>query len=350
MHSEGEEPSSPKRGDWWWDGKMYLKEELSDRSLQLHSQKTALPSWGKLLDIKRYDHLFRESIYDSMAELHAYEILVLISSMIVGPGHGVRDFLFNMRYIGPLRELPQRSYYTPFSPDRARWASGIAAWDTFHEDDNKLIKKTNEWLTHENHLNSGYKVEVKSYRELPDETNIMKILSDDSASENREKTKELLDNLPVKKQVFLRDQKRDILVKPQDVGTGISQVLPVIVGALNLESGLMIVEQPELHIHPALQVALGDLFISQTNDKKTMFLLETHSEHLMLRFLRRIRETSENELPKDQFKLTAEQLAVYFVETDETGMNLTAIRVDSDGDFIDRWPHGFFGERIKEIF
>jgi predicted ATPase len=78
--------------------------------------------------------------------------------------------------------------------------------------------------------------------------------------------------------------------------------------------------------------------------------LETHSEHLILRFLRRIRETGEDSLPPGKEPLQPEQLAVYYVEQSQKGISLTQIRVDADGEFIDRWPKGFFSERAEELF
>jgi len=137
---------------------------------------------------------------------------------------------------------------------------------------------------------------------------------------------------------------------PQDVGVGISQTLPVIIGALHVKEGLFAIEQPELHIHPALQVAIGDLFISCIQESQICFLLETHSEHLMLRFLRRIRETDEDNLPPGKDPLNPDQLAVYYVEQSGTGVSLFPIRVSEDGEFIDRWPKGFFSERAEELF
>lgn len=153
-----------------------------------------------------------------------------------------------------------------------------------------------------------------------------------------------------KRRLLIRDEARDIELAPQDIGVGISQVLPVVVAALHRKTGLVAIEQPELHIHPAFQVALGDLFIEQVRKCPDLtFILETHSEHLMLRFLRRIRETGENEAPKDR-TLTPDELSIYFIEQGEAGISCFSIRVDEDGDFIDRWPKGFFAERAGELF
>ena len=66
---------------------------------------------------------------------------------------------------------------------------------------------------------------------------------------------------------------------PLDVGFGISQVIPVVVGALDDSHDIFAVEQPELHVHPAVQVALGDVFIDGIKNSNRTMLIETHSEH-----------------------------------------------------------------------
>jgi predicted ATPase len=108
------------------------------------------------------------------------------------------------------------------------------------------------------------------------------------------------------------------------------------------------IEQPELHIHPALQVALGDLFIEQSASRQ--FIIETHSEHLILRILRRIRETTANELPPGAPRFDPTRLSVLYVEPSEDGTKVRRLHVDDTGEFTDRWPAGFFEERAEELF
>ncbi|MBK7994109.1 MAG: DUF3696 domain-containing protein [Blastocatellia bacterium] len=81
-----------------------------------------------------------------------------------------------------------------------------------------------------------------------------------------------------------------------------------------------------------------------------MSFLETHSEHLILRLLRRIRETNDNELPPDAPALTPDKVSVIYVEQTAEGVKLTPLRIDETGEFIDRWPKGFFEERAEELF
>jgi hypothetical protein len=70
----------------------------------------------------------------------------------------------------------------------------------------------------------------------------------------------------------------------------------------------------------------------------------------MLRLLRRIRETAEDQVPPGAPKLAPEDVAVIYVETNIDGVIFKPLRVSPDGDFIDRWPRGFFQERGDELF
>ena len=80
------------------------------------------------------------------------------------------------------------------------------------------------------------------------------------------------------------------------------------------------------------------------------FLIETHSEHLILRILRRIRETTDGELPADAMPITPEHLAVLYVQPGKEGSEVINIPVNEDGEFDRPWPQGFFAERAKELF
>jgi hypothetical protein len=163
----------------------------------------------------------------------------------------------------------------------------------------------------------------------------------------------------VRREIHLRDKDKGTTVSLQDVGVGVSQVLPVIINAFGKQNEFIAIEQPEIHIHPALQAELGDLFIeSALGENKNTFLLETHSEHLILRLLRRIRETAEGDMedwPEDLRKacpdgIRPEDVAVLYVEPGEEGAKVIELPITPDGDFSRPWPGGFFGERSKELF
>ena len=155
---------------------------------------------------------------------------------------------------------------------------------------------------------------------------------------------------PPQREIDLITTKNALPVRVADVGVGISQVLPVVVAALDTDRpGITAIEQPELHLHPRMQVELGDLFAQPLDDGR-VFLLENHSEHLMLRLLRRIEETHSGELPEGKPALRPDQVSVVFLEQIDGEVRATPLRIDKTGEFIDRWPHGFFRERAAELF
>lgn len=145
--------------------------------------------------------------------------------------------------------------------------------------------------------------------------------------------------------LVLRDIRRGVDVSPADVGFGIGQILPVVVASFTAPNVLCI-EQPEIHLHPALQANLAELFTFAyqngiRGEVQRQFILETHSEHMILRFQRLIRLG----------RLSPKDLCVLHVGFDDGGKStIRQLRIDDQGQFIDHWPGGFFDERFDEIF
>jgi hypothetical protein len=156
-----------------------------------------------------------------------------------------------------------------------------------------------------------------------------------------------------------------------EVGSGLGYVLPVLSAALDEqsehnESLVVLIHQPELHLHPALQAALGDIFIESlapikivstdaekqgTRDNFKQLIIETHSEHILLRVLKRVRQTHAKTHLTDELKIEAEDVCMlYFNPSIDGTTQVKRIRISNDGDFLDRWPRGFFGERDMELF
>jgi hypothetical protein len=122
------------------------------------------------------------------------------------------------------------------------------------------------------------------------------------------------------------------------MGEGVSQILPILQHALLLKSSsCLVVEQPEIHLHPALQSDLGDLFIQVVNREQCQVLIETHSEHLLLRVRRRIAEGV----------IKPEQVSILFVEKDGLESNVRDLHLNDSGHFED-WPKGFFEDAYLE--
>lgn len=284
-------------------------------------------------------------------------LTALLDELVLGPVRIVRAMLRGTTYVGPLRDIPARGFRPRTSPDESRWAQGLAAWDLLYTDvKGDLTAAVNNWLRSGDKLRTGYQIEKMAFREIPVPGRMSNLfdrgLSDDDLGE----LQELYENLDTRVEVALRDFEQGILVAPRDVGVGISQLVPIVVGCLADGIGLLIVEQPELHVHPAVQVGLGDLLIhavDASNDGvlgSKSLLVETHSEHIMLRLLRRVRETTEGDLPPGAPPLKPDPLSIVYVEPTGDGVNFRPLRIDREGEFIDRWPTGFFEERAEELF
>lgn len=152
-------------------------------------------------------------------------------------------------------------------------------------------------------------------------------------------------------ELFLRDTKGR-KHQFEDVGSGIGYLLPVLCAVYGVDGHVStcFVQQPELHIHPALQAAMGDVFIEGSNEDRQM-LVETHSEHLLLRILKRIRQTHSRVDVAPELKISADDVSVlYFNPSPDGTTSVKRLRITEDGEFMDRWPRGFFAERDQELF
>jgi ABC-type ATPase involved in cell division len=319
-------------------------------SVQDNQAKTRIPmEQASILSLLNKHVILKERGEDESGKADLIFSL-MIGSLITVIVSFIRESLSKLRYVGPLRELPARNFEAAKSRDDSRWSRGLAAWDILHNSEPSFVRKVNNWLEGSENLNAGYTALIKEFREIPVDSPLMTALTTGKLLDQDQEAVQALLNLPIKRRVVLKEKHNGIEVLPSEVGTGISQVFPVVVAAVHTKSGIVVIEQPELHIHPAFQVALGDLFITESQGKDIVFLLETHSEHLMLRLLRRIRETTEGTLPPGKLPLDPKNLAVYFLEQTEKATHISKIRVDKEGEFIDKWPKGFFDEREEELF
>ena len=140
-------------------------------------------------------------------------------------------------------------------------------------------------------------------------------------------------------QVWVRRNPKapDVLIT--DVGFGVSQILPVLTLCYYAPEGsTLILEQPEIHLHPRVQAGLADVFIDAAKTRGVQIILESHSEHLLRRLQRRVAE--------EQF--LADEAALYFAATKDGESRLTTLELDLFGT-IKNWPEGFFGDELDEI-
>lgn len=234
----------------------------------------------------------------------------------------------NISYIGPFRRTPDRNYRyqeankLDIGSDGSYTSELLASYH--RKNDKDFFNKLNEWLGEHLHMHI-YVEDLKG--------GMYRIVVEDL-------------HTGVKNNII-------------DVGFGLSQVLPIIVQVLQEDKNklndnpfswrlarntrnIKIIEQPELHLHPEAQSNLADLFIKGAQiNKKNNFIIETHSEHLILRLRRRILEGS----------IKSDKVAIYYVEKDlneNRGSNVKKLEIKSDGD-IENWPADFFDQDYREI-
>ncbi len=106
---------------------------------------------------------------------------------------------------------------------------------------------------------------------------------------------------------------------------------------LSAADSLILIEQPEIHLHPKAQSILGDLFIAASNNGKRHFIIETHSEHLLSRVRRRIAEG----------KIKKEDVIIYYFENTFDGTNIKQLKLNDKGQY-NAFPKGFFEEAYDE--
>lgn len=131
----------------------------------------------------------------------------------------------------------------------------------------------------------------------------------------------------------------DIEINIADVGFGISQVFPIILEGLRInEHDTLLLEQPEIHLHPKMQMDIADYFISLAKSNKNM-IIETHSEHMINRLIRRILEDNKNEI--------SNLINIYFVSPTDKGSKIEKVEIDPLRG-IKNWPKDFFDQSAVE--
>ncbi len=129
----------------------------------------------------------------------------------------------------------------------------------------------------------------------------------------------------------------DVLIT--DVGFGVSQILPVIALCYYVPEGsIILLEQPEIHLHPSVQAGLADVFIDAVKTRKVQIIVESHSEHLLRRLQRKIAEE----------EITSDKARLYFCKMENGASELEPLRMDEFGR-IENWPKDFFGDEFGEM-
>ena len=231
------------------------------------------------------------------------------------------DLFSRLYYLGPLRDYPQREYTWGGSEPSDMGTRGERVIDALlsarqkgktispgrHRPKRSLEEHVAKWLMQLGLIHS-FRIE-----ELAPSSNLYRVL---------------VRRNPDAPEVLLTD-----------VGFGVSQVLPVLALCFYVPEGsIILLEHPEIHLHPSVQAGLADVLIDAITNRNVQILLESHSEHLLQRLQRRI---AEETLPLDK-------VALYFCGISNQGATLTDLKMNLYGE-IENWPENFFGDEFGEI-
>ena len=285
----------------------------------------ALPRLGEMLYIPAPGAKGAANVYVTR------EFTAFLSWLTIGPAMLLRDQLQQLRYLGPLRRIPPRGFEVSLTKSEAAWSDGMAAWEALMTGPQSLVDACSEWMSAAEKLGTGYSLVRKQLQEFD-------LSTPEPSAVGRPRPR-----------IALTDS-AGLTHQAQDIGVGISQVLPVVVAAQEGNASVVCIEQPELHVHPAVQVGLGDLFIDGAMNKGLSFLIETHSEHLVMRLQRRLREAAAGELSEELPRADPASVSLLYLGRSDSGaVTVTPIGLTDQGKFDSAWPDGFFPERTVEV-
>ncbi|WP_201535352.1 AAA family ATPase [Psychrobacter ciconiae] len=331
-----------------WDKDQYITVQdiheynFLHNPISVYDTEDALPPLGrKLFNSLDLDDVKKSEIVSE-----------LLSDVLVAPLDNLLAILKKSISIGPIRKIIDANYQPLPYIEQKDWFDGSAAWSYLEKADLDTLKKIHTWMSDENKLNLGYGIALKEVQSITKTFDINKADSKTNEDNKLEvKVHDESDFIDSKKGKTYRysiiDKFNKIPVTPSEVGTGVSQLMPLIIAAVSQQGGIVACEQPELHLHPRIQVAIADLLTQ--NIDNVNYLVETHSEHLILRLLKRIRQHTDNELPEGLDFIKKNDVAIIYLEPTENGVIANKIGITEDGEFTDNWPHGFFSERRQEL-
>lgn len=233
--------------------------------------------------------------------------------------------LQGISYLGPLRVPPERLYSWAGSiPEDVGWQGSNAVQAILAAADRRFNWRPRERTVPFERVVGRWLLEMG----LIDSFDVAEIAPDRNEFEVRVRAGSVSDE-----------------VKLTDVGFGVSQVLPVIVQSFYAPpNSTVLMEQPEIHLHPGVQAKLADLFISAVTAREdgtarnVQLLVESHSEHLLQRLQRRVAEQ----------RIAPEDVALFFAYPGPGGATLERLELDAYGEILN-WPPDFFGDELGDL-
>ncbi len=236
-------------------------------------------------------------------------------------------FMDSLYYLGPLREYPKREYHWAGSSPEDVGQRGERAVDA-------ILAATRDGKTR----SLGYRQRQRTFQEIIAYwLNKLGLIS-------KFHLKEIKDtNLH---RAMVQTSPSSTPTALTDVGFGVSQVLPALVLLYYVPEGsTVLMEQPEIHLHPAVQSGLADIMLNVAKVRNVQIIVESHSEHLLRRLQRRVAEQEE---PYSYMKLSSSDVKLYFVSSQRGQAHVSDLILNEWGE-IENWPDGFFGDEMGEI-
>ena len=237
-----------------------------------------------------------------------FERRMIVASAARLAGEAASQEFSSLHYIGPLRESPRRMYLSTGETPRevgVAGESGPAVLWSASQSSQLDTEQLSEWCRR-----MGLALKVSLARLSGGFFRIM-----------------------------IADLHTGVEVSLPDVGVGTSQLLPILIQGLIAPKGAtVLLEQPEIHLHPKVQADLADFLIEVTK-RDVGVIVETHSEHLVTRLQRRTAEET----------LDPETVNLYYVTPSADGSKIEPVQINEYGQ-IPSAPEGFFEEGFEETF
>ena len=224
-------------------------------------------------------------------------------------------------YLGPLREYPKRLY---------TWSGGkpVDVGPRGERTVDAILAATSNG----NLLNLGRRTKRRSFQE------VIAYWLQELGLIQEFRVEELVSGSNTYRAIAQRDR-RGSWALLTDVGFGVSQVLPVLVLLYYVPEGAtVILEQPEIHLHPAVQSGLADVMLKVAETRNVQVIVESHSEHILRRLQRRVAENSTQ----------VDDVRLYFCDLKRGISTLSDLQLNTYGE-IKNWPSYFFGDDLGEI-
>ncbi|MDA9174648.1 DUF3696 domain-containing protein [Gammaproteobacteria bacterium] len=218
----------------------------------------------------------------------------------------------SLTHIPPIRGIPGRGSVANnrIADPAVRYMDDVFSSSVSNNSNKNEIKQINKYLLN---LGMEYKVDTSEFYQLGRKQNAL----------------------------VLKTLKTNAELGFADVGKGVSQVLPIIVAASIENHENILIEQPEIHLHPKLQADVAEVLVDSALTKNNRFIVETHSENLLLRLQKKVRNK----------KINCDDINIYYLKKLADG-TINPIKIDilEDGSLSEDFPDGFFDIAVNEMF